>query len=413
MGFWSWLTGNHGGISANTNASGSPPTVGADDYTPGDPDGVEVEGEDTFSRSLPMPSASPWDGWPSDWSTPAWQGGLQRLVDTAWACLDLNASVLATMPVYQTRSGQIVEPETWLSNPDPELYSSWEEFAKQLFWDYQLGEAFVMPRDFFATGKPATFHVVPPWFVNVEMDIGARRYTIGGQDVTSDILHIRYKSTTEGAHGVGPLESAGARMIASEVLSRYMSEVAQTGGITHEWIGVEKNLTRQGAEDMREQWAKSRRLNPADPAILSGGATLNQAQAPNAKDLALVELAQFSESRIAVMLGVPPFLVGLPSGGDSMTYSNVSSLFDFHHRSSLNPKAKTVMSALSNWGLPRGQAVELNRDEYTRPDLLSRAEAYERLAGIGAISVNEVRQMERLHGDAPETAATGLTGGEQ
>ena len=53
----------------------------------------------------------------------------------------------------------------WLTNPDPDVYTSWEEFAKQLFWDYQLGEAFVLATARYATGWPARFHVVPPWYV--------------------------------------------------------------------------------------------------------------------------------------------------------------------------------------------------------------------------------------------------------
>lgn len=416
MGFWSWLTGAHGGITANSTSSQTPPTVGAGDYTSGDPDGLELEGEETFSRSLPTLSPSPWDGWPDDWATPNWEGGLQRLVDTAWAAIDLNASTLASMPVYQTRSGEIINSETWLTNPDPDLYTSWFEFARQLFWDYQMGEAFVMPRDFFANGHPATFHVVPPWFVNVEMGLGERRYTIGGADVTGDILHIRYHSRTTDARGHGPLEASSARMVTAGVLTRYMSDLAERGGRTSEWISTDRQLTRAQAEDLREQWAKSRRMNPADPAVLSGGAELNQSQYMSARDLALLELSQFTEARIAIMLGVPPFLLGLPSGGDSMTYSNVSSLFDFHHRSSLNPKAAAVMPALSQWALPRGQSIELNRDEYTRPDLFTRSQAYENLWQIGAISAEEVRRMERLHGDAPESAPTvssALTGGDQ
>jgi phage portal protein BeeE len=123
--------------------------------------------------------------------------------------------------------------------------------------------------------------------------------------------------------------------------------------------------------------------------------------------MALLELAQFNESRIAIMLGVPPFLVGLPSGGDSMTYSNVTSLFDFHDRSSLRPKASMAMAALSNWALPRGQAAELNRDEYTRPAFGERALAYKTLWETGAISPEEIRAMERLNGPAPAVALTG------
>ena len=46
-------------------------------------------------------------------------------------------------------------------------------------------------------------------------------------------------------------------------------------------------------------------------------------------------------------MGTVPFQMGLPSGGDSMTYSNVESLFDYHWRASLRPKAQFVMRALS------------------------------------------------------------------
>lgn len=413
MSFWTRLLGDHLGITANANVPAPPPgTVSEPDWTPGDPNGLEVEGEDTFSRSLPFPSPSPWSGWPAEWATPNWQMGIRKLVDTAWACLDLNASVLSTMPVYRLQSGRIVAPLTWMSNPDPLIYSSWYEFAKQLFWDYQMGEAFVLPMARGSNDKPLVFRVVPPWLVNVEMDAGRRSYRIGSMDVTDDILHIRYQSTSDDAHGHGPLEFSGARMVAAEVLSRYATNLASTGGTTKEWLVVEKLLNRSQANDLLDQWISQRAEHLGLPGVLSGGAELKQSQQMNAKDMALLELAQFTEARIAIMLGVPPFLVGLPSGGDSMTYSNVSSLFDFHDRSSLRPKAAAVMAALSGWALPRGQSVELNRDEYSRPALLDRAQAYEKLATIGAISVEEIRTMERLTGDAPDLAASALTGGD-
>jgi phage portal protein BeeE len=129
------------------------------------------------------------------------------------------------------------------------------------------------------------------------------------------------------------------------------------------------------------------------------------------RDMALLEIAQFTESRIAQLLGVPPFLAGLPvtGGGDSMTYSNVSQLFDYHDRSALKPFASSVMEALSNWALPRGQAAELNRDEYTRPPFNERAEAWVKLLAAGAVTVEEFRVAERLTGTMPAQAITGAT----
>lgn len=421
MGFWSNLFGtpDYSAITPNSTVSpdSDPGTVSAETWTAGDPDGFELQGEETFSRSLPMPHASPWSGWPADWATPNWQGGLQKLIDTAWACLDLNSSILSTMPVYRMRSGRVVEATLWMSNPDPAIYTSWHEFAKQLFWDYQMGEAFVLPSEWFANGNPSTFRVIPPWMVNVEMARGVGRvYRIGATDVTSDILHIRYRSSTQEPRGSGPLDAAGARMVAAGVLAKYVAEIAKTGGLTNEWITTEQPLTKAQADELQEQWLDSKARSMGLAGVFGRGATLEQSKSMSAKDMALLELAQFTESRVAIMLGVPPFLVGLPSGGDSMTYSNVSSLFDYHDRASLRPKAAAVMSALSWWALPRGQHVELNRDEYTRPAFNERAEGYKLLAETGeklgkpVIDAGEIRTMERLHGDV---SAEALTGGDE
>ena len=129
--------------------------------------------------------------------------------------------------------------------------------------------------------------------------------------------------------------------------------------------------------------------------------------------MALVDLSQFNESRIAVLLGVPPFLMGLPSGGDSMTYSNVKSLFDYHWRAGLRPKAATVMPAVSAWLMPRGTSVEVNRDEYVRPGPLERAQTDQILFGMQdpatggrAKELAEIREIERFCNAAPSPTLT-------
>jgi HK97 family phage portal protein len=403
--FWSWLSGRAAGEISNGNPASS---VGPD-YHPGVADGVEFDQTETFSRGLPSLYPSPWSGWPAEWAVPNFGAGsgFGQLVDTAWNALDLNASVIAAMPVYQTIGGEISESRSWMVNPDPSIYTSWYEFAKQLFWDYMCGEAFVMPFERYSDGYPRTMRVICPSFVKVEMDGGYREYKIGNRYVTDEILHIRYQSSTNNPHGVGPLEAAGARMITLGVLARQVDKVISTGGVPRYTLDVERQLTKEQADEVMGQWLASRAGSVSEPGILSGGITLNAHQQMSPKDLALLELVQWNESRLAVALGVPPFLLGLPSGGDSMTYSNVSSLFDFHDRSSIRPKVTAVMSALSFWATPRGTSVELNRDEYSRPALFERAQAYNLLVQMGALSAEEVRTMERFHGTASAAALTG------
>ena len=385
----------------NDPADVPPATVGPPAAVPGDPHGVTLEpGPPAIPPPRVMPSA--WSGWPADW-TPVWGNGrLGALTDTAWACLDLNSSLLATMPPYLVGASPSIDTG-WMRNPDPDAYTSWEEFAKQLFWDYQLGEVFVIATAWYATGYPARFHVVPPWAVEVELGAdGTRRYSIGALDVTGDLLHVRYKSTVDDCHGHGPLEAGAARLVADATLSRYAQQFVAGGGIPTSVITHPEELTASQSADLQAQWVEARMSTIGQPAVLSGGVAFEAIQA-NPKDMALVELSQLTESRIAVLLGVPPYLMGLPSGADqSMTYTNASGLFDYHWRAGLRPKAQAVMAALSEWLLPRGSAVEVNRDAYVQPDPYARAQTAAILNNIRdpqgnpALTVDEIRAAERF-----------------
>lgn len=354
----------------------------------------------------------PWSGWPAEWWTPSWNGHVQRLTDTAWFCVDLNASVLASMPPYLVDSAPTLDAE-WMTNPDPSVYSSWEEFAKQLFWDYQLGEAFVITTARYSTGWPARFHVVPPWAMEVDVIAGVRRYLIGQEDVTPDVLHIRYSSTVDDARGHGPLEAGAGRLIAAELFGRYATGIAQAGGVPASVLKHPEELTAQQATDLQAQWIDARLSAIGAPAVLSGGVEWEATQL-NPEQMALVDLSQYNDARIAVLLGVPAFLAGLPSGGDSMTYANATSLFDYHWRAGLQPKAKAVMSALSGWALPRGTTVEVNRDAYVQAQPLTRAQTAEILnrikdeAGNPALSVAEIRRAERLDTSSNDPSASGV-----
>lgn len=337
--------------------------------------------------------------------------GINRLVDIAWACLDLNSNIVSSMPVYRLKDGRIMEPRQWMLNPDPLIYTCWQEFTKQLFWDYQMGEAFVLPMATGSDGYPSSFRVMPPWLIKVEMRGGTREYKLGNVDVTDEILHIRYQGNTTDARGHGPLEVAGARQTNIMLLQRYANTLAETGGVPLYWIGVNRRLTKSEGIDLQEQWMESRIANAGQPAVLGSNATLNQAKTMNAQEMAMMELSQFNESRIAILLGVPPFLVGLAGASGSLTYSNIADLFDFHDRSSLRPKSRMVMESLSGWALPRGQAVELNRDDYTRLPLDKRAQTYKTLIELEILTNEEARIMERFYGVAANTAAQALTGG--
>lgn len=399
-------------VTPNGNPDVPPSSVGEDVDEPGDGEGFEVVGDAgpwRHTRIVP----SPWSGWPGDWATPAWNGRerLASLSDTAYAAVDLNSRVLSTMPMYRTAVGEGVQPPArWMVNPDPDLYSSVHEFMKQLFRDFQHGEAFVLPTAWSDSG-PERFHVVPPWLVNVEMMGGRRKYNIGSLDVSDEILHIRYDSSTDDARGHGPLEAGAPRIVAACALAKYASTLAQSGGVPYFVLTHDRALTAKQADDLLHNWWESRVQHLGLPAILSGGLKIESMQI-SPKDMALIDFAQYTDSRIAVLLGTPPHLLGLPSGGDSMTYSTTEGAYEFHWRAGIKTEAVPVMAALSQWALPEGETVELNRDEYVQPGFGERVTAWKTLHEIvdgsgRVIDAAGIASAERLSSTAAPSILTG------
>lgn len=398
--------------NGNDPADVPPATVGPDVYNPGDPDGVNIIDLGTLApaRTGPPPP-SPWSGWPADWAT-AWQtapGHLDTLSDVAWACLDLTAGLLATMPPYLVGAAPSLDAG-WIANPDPDIYFGWGEFVKQLAWDFQMGEAFVLCTSRYRTGYPARFHVVAPWLVDVDMAAGRRVYTIGGADVTADILHLRYTSRTDCARGVGPLEVGRTRILAADLLSRYGSNFAAAGGVPTSVLTVPGELTAEQADDLRDQWVTARAAQMGLPAVLSGGVSWTPTQV-NPADMALVDLLNVNEVRICVLLRVPPTLMALPSGDGSLVYRNAEGIYDYYWRTGLKPRASAMCAALSQWLLPAGTSLEVNRDEFVQPGPLERAQtdaalhAIQEIDDTGTIryakTVDEIRLDERF--DTPAT----------
>jgi HK97 family phage portal protein len=377
------------------------------------------------------PPVQAWSGWPVEWSTPNWgqsvggMGGLMEKVSIVFGCIDLNASILSTMPPYRLAklpsatattlpgvgvSSEVVAPLPWMVNPQPEVYTGWAEALKQVVFSYFNGEAYLWATSKYADGTVKNWVMLNPAWVDVEMEGQIRHYEMAGLDITDDVLHLRYCSWPGVPHGIGPLEALASNIFGVEAMEQYQANLAIRGGVPWGILTAPGNLTKQQAIDARENFVNARLSAMGAPAVLSGGITLSPFTL-SPKDMALLELRQFDESRISVLLSVPPLLMSLPTGERAMTYRNAEGIYDFHWRAYLRPKASAIMEAISNWALPSTQSVELNRDEYVRPPLQDRAVVYQTLfniveptTGKRAITVDEIRAAERLNAwDGPNT----------
>lgn len=366
------------------------------------------------TAALTPPGAQAWSGWPAGWQVP-WSTGagwsyLAGMSSLVFLCLDKNTSILSTMPPYLSQeSGEVDGRPAWLTNPQPDVYSGWTEFLREVLAAWWLGEAFIWATSRYASGYPRTFVMLNPSWVLIEWDGGGRRYLLRGEDITADLLHLRYTTWPGELHGVGPLAAAAGPSATSVAVEQFTASLAARGGVPWAVLKHPATLTAKQTDELRARYVQARveaRVNGEDaaPLILSGGLDL-QPLAVSVQDLALLDIAKMSESRLALLLGVPPSLVGLPTGQDSLTYNNAAEFRLQHWQIDLKPKAAIVMEALSNWLLPRGTKLELDRDEYVRPAFVERVQGYSTLfaivdpvTGERGITIDEIRKLERLTG---------------
>ena len=369
-----------------------------------------------YSLSNPPMEAEACQAWPVLCDTPLWNGAqAARLVSTLGTCIDLNTRELASFPIYGLKGVNITRLPEWSNCPEPELYADWVEPAKQIFNTLQgTGECILWATGRFADGSVARFVVLNPEYVSIDwaydMDERDIEYRLAGQLLDrADVCHIKYQSYPMNMRGIGPLEWAARNVIGAAALEEMGANLAARGGIPWGVIKHPRHLNAQEATELQGRWVSAARNRQGAPAVLSGGIEL-QTLTISPREMALLEMRIFDETRIAAALGVPPYLVGLPQT-EGMTYANVQAIFDFHWRATLRPMANTVASAMSAWLLPRGTRMEFNRDEYVRPGMYERAQTYEILNRIRdvhdnpAMTIDEIRLAERFLPNEPTTLA--------
>jgi len=358
-----------------------------------------------------MPEVMAWQGWPTGWETPLWNGSgfPQKLVSTLWTCIDLNTRQLASFPIYGVKGVNVVPLPEWSNNPEPSLYSDWTEAAKQMFNTYQaMGEIILWATGRYkdglgpnGIGSVARFVVLNPQLVNIELVDGSVEYKLGNLILDpNDVCHIKYQSMPTNLRGIGPLEWASKSIASAAALERMNTDLATRGGIPWAVLKSQRKLNSKEASDLQNRWIEGARSRQGAPAILSGTLEL-ETLTISPKEMMMLEQRIFDETRICSALGVPPYLVGLPQPG-GLTYANAINLLDFHWRTTLRTAANAVCSAISNWLLPRGTRVEMNRDDYVRADDLTRAQTDAVLFnlidefGNRAKTIDEIRMGNRL-----------------
>ena len=151
-------------------------------------------------------------------------------------------------------------------------------------------------------------------------------------------------------------------------------------------------LTSERISKLLEQWKVAR--NTRSTAFLNSDVELQAVGFDPAK-LQLNEARQYLALEISRAAGIPASFLSAET--TSMTYSNMTAerkaLIDF----SLRPILTAIEQRLSQADfVPNGVAVRYNIDDFLRGSALERAQVYEILNRIGAMSVEQIQEEEDL-----------------
>lgn len=285
--------------------------------------------------------------------------GTQNLADRVWVanrCQQLNAQQIASMPLRF--HGGADEP-AWVSAPDPNWYPNGVGDAIHSIVDqtYGWGFAVVYVTDFYASGFPRAWTVLPSAAVSVEEDRGSRVHKLAGAVLDPARVVQIDRNPGVGLHGTSALR-AYAQQAWGLLAAGNQALTVNQGGTPKFYLKSDRKLTADQATALQEQWMSKTSSREGAPPVIPPEITPTE-MSFDPSDLALLENQEFNAKAIATAYGVPSVLLNMALQG-GLTYQNPASLGEMWWRFELRPTATRIANAFTAQMLPRGQWVSFD-----------------------------------------------------
>lgn len=300
---------------------------------------------------------------------------------------------LATLPLeqYIKSTGGHVEPNRVINQPDSRVPGSaiYAFVAEDLLFH---GVAYGQVISMYADGRIQEWTRVAPGRVTYKTNAQQTEiigYTVDGYDVPSMGVGslVVFNGLDEGF-----LSRAGRTIRAAIALENASEAFAKEPVPMMVLKSNGTNLTSERIGKLLEAWRVARTTRST--AFLNADVEL-QAMGIDPNKLQLNEARQYVALELCRAIGLPAFFASAET--TSMTYSNATaerrSLIDFGGRNLL-------LAIEQRLSMPdfvgQGNEIRYSLDEYLRGNPLERAQVYEILNRIGAMSVQEIREEEDL-----------------
>ena len=344
--------------------------------------------------------------------------------DAVWACADLLASSVASLPVDVVRvEGDARRPVT----PVPSLIAAPSAVVTPDVWLYSV--AFSMVTDGSAWGRvtaynergfPTSIELLNPGAVqNRRLVDGVPTVDFEGEQLqrwpNGDLWHAPGKVVPAGSwYGLSPVEYGANEIDASLAIQAYGGRFYTDGGHPSAIVYTDQTIDADSAQKIKQAWLKAT-SGSREPAVFGSGWKYESIQS-SPESAQLIEAKRMAAVQIARRFMVPPAMVFAAMSGESITYQNVSQSDLQYLKHSLDRILVRIEKALGAL-LPGPQLVRFNRDALLRADTTTRYAAHQVALTNGWRTINEVRALEDeppfddpmydepgLHSDGPDSS---------
>jgi HK97 family phage portal protein len=317
-----------------------------------------------------------------------------------WACVNLIAGAISTLPLAAYRDGER-DP---LPTLPPILRAPSAGWALPDFLFAMLQSLLVEGNCYgLIVGRagagllPAQVELLAAHRVGVTVPNGSIEHRVDGREVDpASIWHVRAFTTAGNVLGLSPVgharQAVGLGLGAEQYAAKFFGESAIPSGV----LTSDQRISSQDARTLQERWNvryQGRQAGSRGIAVLGDGARFQAITIPP-EEAQFLETTRANVATIARYFGVQPELIGGESGG-SLTYANVEQRALDFLQFCLRPwivRTELALSAL----LSSTTSVKFNAAGLVRTDLLTRYQAHESAIRAGWKLRSEVRELEDL-----------------
>jgi HK97 family phage portal protein len=169
--------------------------------------------------------------------------------------------------------------------------------------------------------RPDRMRVVP----DVDNFVSHYVYNIDGKNhriAKEDVLHFKFCNPTNEHIGMSPLRPAVRQIATDNDATDFSKVMLQNGGVPSGILRIPEPLSREARQRIKSQWKQAYGGDGrGEIAVLEGDTEFEQISM-DMQSLAFADLRAISETRICMIFGVPPILIGAKAGLDRATYAN-------------------------------------------------------------------------------------------